>query len=92
MRNCDVLNIKLKIQVYYGTNVWVTYLEIELKDLCQKGFLILLTYQVYMFCVEYIKGKQTKPKRSGAYRATEVLEMIYTDICGSFPIPLWNGQ
>ena len=43
-------------------------------------------------CVECIKGKQTKAKRLGAYRASDVLELIHTDICGSFPTPSWNGQ
>jgi len=43
-------------------------------------------------CVECIKGKQTKAKRLGAYRASDVLELIHTNICGSFPMPSWNGQ
>ena len=42
--------------------------------------------------VECIKDKQTKPKRSCAYRTMDVLELIHTDICGTFPIPSWNGQ
>jgi len=43
-------------------------------------------------CVECIKGKQTKSKKLGAYRATDVLELIHTDICGPFHTPSWNGQ
>ena len=42
-------------------------------------------------CVECIKGKQTKNKKLGAYRATYILELIHTNICGSFHIPSWNG-
>jgi len=43
-------------------------------------------------CVECIKGKQTKSKKLGAYRATDVLKLIHTNICGSFRTPLWNGH
>ncbi|XP_021773654.1 uncharacterized protein LOC110737631 [Chenopodium quinoa] len=43
-------------------------------------------------CVECIKGKQTIHKKSSAYRATNVLELIHTDICGPFTTPFWNGQ
>ena len=42
-------------------------------------------------CVECIKGKQTKSKKLGAYRATDVLELIHTNICGPFHTPSWNG-
>ena len=43
-------------------------------------------------CVECIKGKQTKQKKLSAYRATDVLELIHTNICGPFPTPSWNAQ
>ncbi|RVW15878.1 Copia protein [Vitis vinifera] len=43
-------------------------------------------------CVECIKGKQTKTKKLGANRATDVLELIHTDICGPYPTASWNGQ
>ena len=36
-------------------------------------------------CIECIKGKQTKSKKLGAYRTSDVLELIHTDICGPFP-------
>ncbi|RVW73959.1 Retrovirus-related Pol polyprotein from transposon TNT 1-94 [Vitis vinifera] len=43
-------------------------------------------------CVECIKGKQTKTKKLGANRTTDVLELIHTDICGPYPTASWNGQ
>ena len=43
-------------------------------------------------CIECIKGKQTKSKKLRAYRTSDVLELIHTDICGPFPIATWNGQ
>ena len=39
----------------------------------------------FTICVECIKGKQAKNKRLGANRASEVLKLIHTDICGPFP-------
>jgi len=38
-------------------------------------------------CVECGKGKQTKTSRLGAYRTTNILELIHMDICGPFPTP-----
>ena len=38
------------------------------------------------------KGKQTNKRRFEANRSLDVLELIYTDICGPFPSPSWNGQ
>ena len=35
-------------------------------------------------CVDCIKGKQTKHTKKGATRSIELLEIIHTDICGSF--------
>ena len=43
-------------------------------------------------CIECIKEKQIKKRNLGANRCTNVLELIHTDICGSFPIASWNGQ
>ena len=43
-------------------------------------------------CVKCIKGKQTKHKRLSVNRSSGVVELIYTDICGSFPVASWNGQ
>ncbi|KAJ9554358.1 hypothetical protein OSB04_018403 [Centaurea solstitialis] len=46
----------------------------------------------FQVCVECIKGKQTNARRLGSNRATDVLQLIHTDICGPFPTASWNGQ
>ena len=51
-----------------------------------------LDFTNFTICVECIKGKQTKNKRLGANKTSEVLELIHTDICGPFPKASWNGQ
>ena len=56
------------------------------------GILDPLDFTNFTIYVEFIKGKQTKNKRFRANRASEVLELIHTDICGSFPKASWNGQ
>lgn len=56
------------------------------------GILDSIDFTNFDVGVECIKGKQTKGKRLGAYRATNVLELIHTDICGPFPMASWNGQ
>ena len=42
------------------------------------------SFDVYVKC---IKGKHTKSKKLGAYRATDVLKLIHTDICGPLHTP-----
>jgi len=56
------------------------------------GILESIDFTNFEVCVECIKGKHTKAKRLGAYRASYVLEVIHMDICGPFPTPSWNGQ
>ncbi|RVW93240.1 Retrovirus-related Pol polyprotein from transposon TNT 1-94 [Vitis vinifera] len=43
-------------------------------------------------CIYVGDGKQTKTKKLGVNRATDVLELIHTDICGPYPTASWNGQ
>ncbi|RDX60278.1 hypothetical protein CR513_61593, partial [Mucuna pruriens] len=43
-------------------------------------------------CVECIKGKRTNIRKLGVKRAKDVLELIHTDICDTFPTASWNGQ
>ncbi|RVW93907.1 Retrovirus-related Pol polyprotein from transposon TNT 1-94 [Vitis vinifera] len=43
-------------------------------------------------CIYVGDGKQTKTKKLGVNRATDVLELIQTDICGPYPTASWNGQ
>ena len=46
----------------------------------------------FQVCIECIKGKQIEKRKLGANRCTDVLELIYTDICGPLLIASWNGQ
>ena len=51
-----------------------------------------LDFMDFDTCVNCIKGKQTNIRRLDANRASNVLELIHTDICGPFPTASWNGQ
>ena len=43
-------------------------------------------------CINYINGKQTNKTRFEANRTLDVLEIIYTDICGPFSVTTWSSQ
>ena len=56
------------------------------------GILGSLDFADYEICTNCIKGKQKNTRRFGANRATNVLQLIHTDICGPFFTVSWNGQ
>ena len=56
------------------------------------GILDSLDFADFEICTNCIKGKQTNTRRFGANKATNVLELIHTNICGPFPTVSWNGQ
>ncbi|KAK9683434.1 hypothetical protein RND81_10G141100 [Saponaria officinalis] len=64
----------------------------RIQRLVSNGILDSIDFTNFDVCISCIKGKQTKVKRLGANRATDVLELIHTDICGPFPTASWNGQ
>ena len=64
----------------------------RIERLVSDGILDSLDFTDFEICINCIKGKQTNTRRFGANRATNVLELIHTDICGSFPTVSWNGQ
>ena len=64
----------------------------RIERLMSDGILDSLVFSDFDTCVNCIKGKQTNIRRLGANRATDVLELIHTDICGPFPTASWNGQ
>ncbi|KAK9690672.1 hypothetical protein RND81_09G145600 [Saponaria officinalis] len=64
----------------------------RIQRLVSNGILDSVDFTDFDVCVSCIKGKQTKVKRLGANRATDVLELIHTDICGPFPTASWNGR
>ena len=43
-------------------------------------------------CVDCIKGKQTKHTKKGTTRSTQLLEIIYTDICKPFDVIYFNKE
>ena len=56
------------------------------------GILGSLDFVDFEICTNCIKGKQTNTRRFGANRATDVLQLIHTNIYGPFPTVSWNGQ
>lgn len=64
----------------------------RVERLVSDGILDSLDFTNFGVCIDCIKGKQTKIKKLGANRTTDVLELIHTDICGPFPTASWNGQ
>ena len=62
------------------------------KRLVSVGTLDSIDFTDFNVCDECIKGKKTKQKKLGAYKAIDVLELIHTDICGPFPTHAWNGH
>ena len=64
----------------------------RIERLVSDGILDSLDFTDFEICTNCIKGKQTNTRRFGANRATDVLQLIHTDICGPFPMVSWNGQ
>ena len=63
-----------------------------IERLMSYGILDSLDFADFEICTNCIKGKQTNTRRFGANRATDVLQLIHTDICGLFPTVSRNGQ
>ena len=64
----------------------------RIERLVSEGILDALDFSDFDLCIHCIKGKQTNIRSFGANRASDVLELIHTDICGPFPTASWNGQ
>ena len=61
--------------------------------LVKEGILSHLDFSDLNVCIDCIKGKQTKhTTKKAATRSTPLLELIHTDICGSFDAPSWSGE
>ena len=63
-----------------------------IQRLVSEGILDSLNFSDLKICIECIKEKQTNVKKIGSNRSSGVLELIYTDIYGPFPMASWNGQ
>ena len=64
----------------------------RIERLVSDRILDFLDFAGFEICTNCIKGKQTNIRKFGVNRATNVLELIHTDICGPFPTVSWNGQ
>ena len=64
----------------------------RIERLVSNGIFHSLDFTNFTIYVECLKGKQTKNKRLGVNKASEVLELIHTNICGPFPKSSWNDQ
>ncbi|CAH9087614.1 unnamed protein product, partial [Cuscuta europaea] len=94
--NIDTRGTKRKVDNAQSGFLWHKRLghisKNRVERLVSDGTLNSIDFSDFNTCIECIKGKQTKIKKKGAYRAMDVLELIHTDICGPFPTPSWNGQ
>lgn len=64
----------------------------RIKRLVKDGVIPSLDFTNSKECIDCIKGKQTKHTKRGATRSTQLLEIIYTDICGPFDVPTFGGE
>jgi len=94
--NAELRGTKRKIDNTNSGALWHKHLghisKKKIERLVLNEILDSIVFISFDVCVECIKGKQTKSKKLGAYRATNVLELIHTNICGPFHTPSWNGQ
>ena len=88
--------VKIKLTDENSSSLWHKRLghisKRRIERLVSDGILDSLDFADFEICTNCIKGKQTNTRRFGANRATDVLQLIHTDICGSFPTVSWNGQ
>ncbi|KAL4010594.1 hypothetical protein IC575_030095 [Cucumis melo] len=65
----------------------------RIKRLINNEILPNLDFTDLEICVDCIKGKQTKHTvNKKATRSSQLLEIIHTDICGSFDVPSFGGE
>jgi hypothetical protein len=64
----------------------------RIERLIKDDILIALDFSNLDYCIDCIKGKYAKQVKKGeAKRSVGVLEIIHTDICGSFPVKYMDG-
>ncbi|XP_060964969.1 uncharacterized mitochondrial protein AtMg00300-like [Cannabis sativa] len=92
--NVESRGTKRKMDYEKSSSLWHKRLghisRNRVQRLVSDGILDSIDFSDFDVCIECIKGKQTKTKKLGAKRATDVLELIHTDICGPFPTPSWE--
>lgn len=89
--NVESHGTKHKIDDKNSGELWHKHLGYISKNKVERilsdGILDSIDLTNFDVCVECVQGKQTKTKEYVAYRVTNVLELIHTDICGPFPTP-----
>ena len=92
----STVGIKRKLTSENSASLWHKRLghisKRRIERLVSDGILDPLDFMDFDTCVNCIKGDQTNVRRLGANRASDVLELIHTDICGPFPTASWNDQ
>ena len=94
--NVELHGTKRKLNNKNSSSLWHKRLghisKNRVERLVSEEILDQIDFSDFNVCVKCIKGKQTKMKKLGAIRATEIVELIHTDICVPFLTPSWNGQ
>ena len=63
----------------------------RIERLIKENILHPLDFSDIEYCIDCIKGKYVKQIKKGAKRSAGVLEIVYTDICGPFPVRSVDG-
>ena len=79
------------VQHICGTAVWVINIK-RMKKLHKDGLLESLAYESFDTCEPCLMVKMTKTPFSGTMeRATDLLEIIHTDVCGPMSVEARGG-
>jgi len=94
--NTELCGTKHRIDNTNSGALWHKFLghisKNKIERLVSNEILDSIDFTSFDVCVECIKGKQTKSRKLSVYRATNILELIHTNICGPFHTHSWNGQ
>ena len=71
--------------------LFMPYFEGGIEGLIKGSTLLPLEFLDLEQCIDCIKGKYIKKIKKDAKRSAGILEIIHTDICGSFPMKRVNG-
>jgi GAG-pre-integrase domain len=94
--NNETQNVRQKLTNQDSAALWHKRLghisQQRITRLVQSEILQPLNMSNFGPCIECAKGKQTSMHKHTTNRMTDVLELIYTDICGPFPTATMNGH
>ena len=96
MHVSDAINVEKKWKgVSNSSKLWHCRLghisRGRMERLVKNEILLPLDFSDADKCVDCIKGKFAKTIKKGAVRATRVLELIHTDICGPLNVKSVDG-